>query len=275
MPPVMPRPWFSPSRNAAEASWTPCWLTACSRELAAPGRANNVTWPASACRRRPIIRGTSGPYRSASTRPTRGPCAVRARARFTATVVFPTPPFPLAIAMTGTCSGLSGIPCIFPAPALGDPGDPLRKAEDLFKKWFRGFLLALGALYRHIHCAVVYPAPSCPDGRRRVRAVLDRSRIRCRDGDLVGRWYPVFSRQIGLSSGLRVRRVGWVGPAAVRAGPYRGGAGRDHAGPAGPDQEAGRRGGGAARRRRKGHGQRAWRRRAGRLPAGVPALDPA
>src|SRR5579859_2036984 len=106
MPPEMPRPWFSPSSRAAEASWTPCRLIVCNRESGAPGRANSVTCRASACRRRPIIRGTSGPYRSASTRPARCPWAVRARARFTATVVFPTPPFPLATAMTGTCSGL-------------------------------------------------------------------------------------------------------------------------------------------------------------------------
>ncbi len=39
----------------------------------------------------------------------RCPCAVRARARFIATVVFPTPPFPLATATIGTCSELSGI----------------------------------------------------------------------------------------------------------------------------------------------------------------------
>jgi hypothetical protein len=55
------------------------------------------------------MRGTSGPYRSASISPVRLPRAVSARARFTATVVFPTPPFPLATAMTGTYSELSGM----------------------------------------------------------------------------------------------------------------------------------------------------------------------
>src|SRR6202795_3890050 len=42
--------------------------------------------------------GTLGPYTSASSRPTVAPMRLSERARFTATVVFPTPPFPLATA---------------------------------------------------------------------------------------------------------------------------------------------------------------------------------
>src|SRR5580693_4896917 len=42
--------------------------------------------------------GTLGPYTSASSNPTSAPNCFSASARFTATVVFPTPPFPLATA---------------------------------------------------------------------------------------------------------------------------------------------------------------------------------
>ena len=55
----------------------------------------------------------------------------------TATVVLPTPPFPLATAMTGTCSMLSGMS----PPWAGE-------AKDLLKKSVQDFLLAQGALYR-------------------------------------------------------------------------------------------------------------------------------
>src|SRR5689334_7803072 len=53
----------------------------------------------------PIMRGTLGPYTSASMRPTRAPDAASATARFVATVDFPTPPFPLDTAMTRPSSG--------------------------------------------------------------------------------------------------------------------------------------------------------------------------
>src|SRR5438094_8298887 len=42
------------------------------------------------------MRGTFGPYMSASNRPTRAPSNASARARLTVTVVLPTPPLPLA-----------------------------------------------------------------------------------------------------------------------------------------------------------------------------------
>src|SRR5580693_7874506 len=42
----------------------------------------------------PIISGTLGPYTSASISPTRWPSLLSAMARFTATVVLPTPPLP-------------------------------------------------------------------------------------------------------------------------------------------------------------------------------------
>src|SRR5712692_10547088 len=53
----------------------------------------------------PIIRGTFGPYTSASFKPTRAPDFARATARFVASVDFPTPPLPLEIAMTCPSSG--------------------------------------------------------------------------------------------------------------------------------------------------------------------------
>src|SRR4051812_46243818 len=51
-------------------------------------------WP-----RTPNIIGTLGPYISASISPTLAPPAAKASARFAATVLFPTPPFPLTTAM--------------------------------------------------------------------------------------------------------------------------------------------------------------------------------
>ena len=51
----------------------------------APGRLSSI----------PSIFGISGPCMSASIRPTSRPFIPRANARFAATVVFPTPPFPL------------------------------------------------------------------------------------------------------------------------------------------------------------------------------------
>ena len=46
----------------------------------------------------PSIKGIDGPYISASINPTLAPCFAKAAARFTATVDFPTPPLPDAIA---------------------------------------------------------------------------------------------------------------------------------------------------------------------------------
>src|SRR5882672_4697107 len=57
----------------------------------------------------PSIIGTFGPYTSASSKPTLLPNFASASARFTATVVFPTPPFPLA---TATRFFTPGIPCL-------------------------------------------------------------------------------------------------------------------------------------------------------------------
>src|SRR5688572_8555168 len=48
----------------------------------------------------PTMRGMFGPYRSASSRPTRAPVRLKATARFRATVDLPTPPLPLATART-------------------------------------------------------------------------------------------------------------------------------------------------------------------------------
>ena len=48
---------------------------------------------------------------SASSRPTRRPCAASATARFTAVVDFPTPPLPEATATIFDTSGSSIAPC--------------------------------------------------------------------------------------------------------------------------------------------------------------------
>jgi len=56
----------------------------------------------------PIIHGTLGPVISASKSPTRLPKRAKAQARFTETVVLPTPPLPLAIA---TAAETAANPC--------------------------------------------------------------------------------------------------------------------------------------------------------------------
>src|SRR5215469_8360297 len=55
----------------------------------------------------PSMMGTFGPYTSASSKPTLWPSFASARARFTATVVFPTPPFPLATATRFLIPGIA------------------------------------------------------------------------------------------------------------------------------------------------------------------------
>ena len=57
--------------------------------------------------RTPSILGIENPYTSASMMPTRWPICRSATARFTVTVDFPTPPFPLAMVRTRT--GDSGV----------------------------------------------------------------------------------------------------------------------------------------------------------------------
>ena len=63
------------------------------------------------------MRGMFGPYMSASTSPTLAPVSRSARARLTATVDFPTPPFPEDTAMVCFTSGMRGS-----AGGLGGPG---------------------------------------------------------------------------------------------------------------------------------------------------------
>ncbi len=71
-----------------EISFSPCASTGrICRSLSACG-----------CSSVPSMSGTLGPYTSASSKPTAAPMRLSARARFTATVVFPTPPLPLATA---------------------------------------------------------------------------------------------------------------------------------------------------------------------------------
>ena len=61
-----------------------------------------VTWPSWV----PIISGTLGPVMSASSRPTVAPSRARLTARFTATVVLPTPPLPEATAIVFRTPGM-------------------------------------------------------------------------------------------------------------------------------------------------------------------------
>src|SRR5882762_8188586 len=57
------------------------------------------------CALRPNIRGTLGPYTSASSRPTLCPSLDKTIARLTASVVFPTPPLPEPTAMIAPTPG--------------------------------------------------------------------------------------------------------------------------------------------------------------------------
>src|SRR5450432_3907364 len=66
-----------------------------------------------------IISGTLGPYTSASSRPVRWPILASATARFTATVVLPTPPLPEPTATMFLTPGSGngpgcGAPCVCP-----------------------------------------------------------------------------------------------------------------------------------------------------------------
>ena len=79
----------SVTKNPIEMTFTP-WA---SRGRIMPS--NPTGWPDT-----PIIRGTLNPQTSASSTPTRCPSAASAHARFTVTLDLPTPPLPLATAMT-------------------------------------------------------------------------------------------------------------------------------------------------------------------------------
>ena len=66
---------------------------------ASKGRNSCCSFTLSSSSLTPIIIGTLGPYKSASRSPTRAPCSWRLTAKFTAVVLLPTPPLPLATAM--------------------------------------------------------------------------------------------------------------------------------------------------------------------------------
>ena len=84
--------------------------------------------------RAPIMRGMLGPYTSTSTIPTEAPSAWSPSARLTATVDFPTPPFPEDTAMVCFTSGISssgaafrgsvGVPVAGALGRRGARGDP-------------------------------------------------------------------------------------------------------------------------------------------------------
>ena len=91
----------SPSQSSGWLPWrkkSMLWT----RRPRGPGTGRRVSsaasrkgWP-----RRPSILATEGPCRSASSRPIARPRCASASARFTATALLPTPPFPLITAIT-------------------------------------------------------------------------------------------------------------------------------------------------------------------------------
>src|SRR3954453_17486176 len=95
--------WPSGTKNWMEIAFTP-WR---SRGTILPDSLARG-WPSS-----PSIIGMLGPVMSASSRPTDAPARARATARFTDTVLLPTPPLPDATAMTffrpaRSCSAVRG-----------------------------------------------------------------------------------------------------------------------------------------------------------------------
>src|SRR5947207_2044580 len=67
--------------------------------------------PILGCPLRPSMRGTLGPYTSASSNPTLCPSFAKTIARLTASVVFPTPPLPEPTAMMVSTPGRGCGPC--------------------------------------------------------------------------------------------------------------------------------------------------------------------
>src|SRR5260370_18905763 len=96
----------------------------------------------------PSMIGTFGPYTSASSNPTLWPSFAKASARFTATVVLPTPPFPLATATrfftpgmcwrSGCCIGAGPGGICFPFGGTGIPACPrFNQSQSIFARGFR------------------------------------------------------------------------------------------------------------------------------------------
>src|SRR3954452_12104267 len=96
--------WCSASRNPTDITFNPRRSTGSS--VIRPKRESRPSSQERSSRVRlmPSINGMSGPYTSASSRPTLRPLSARARARLRLMVDFPTPPFPLATATTFTSS---------------------------------------------------------------------------------------------------------------------------------------------------------------------------
>src|SRR5882724_7128131 len=91
----------------------------------------------------PSITGTLGPYTSASSRPTDAPIRWSAMAKFTATVVLPTPPLPLATAIKFLTPEIAVLSFILSEP-LDDWGLPKDwdKHRDQIHPRSDGFLYA-------------------------------------------------------------------------------------------------------------------------------------
>ena len=76
----------SSRKKSIDATFTPSGPTG----GIAPSEVIVSDWPCN-----PSIRGTQGPLRSTSSKPTLAPCRANANARLTVVMLFPTPPFPL------------------------------------------------------------------------------------------------------------------------------------------------------------------------------------
>src|SRR5580700_1648161 len=96
--------------------------------------------------------GTLGPYTSASSRPTLWPSLDRASARFTAKVVFPTPPLPEPTAIIVSTPGRGCGPC-GGCPGRGDIGVFKESPSRWAVRWGQAYLLIIQALLRRDYFA--------------------------------------------------------------------------------------------------------------------------
>ena len=107
MPPLHSVGWSGSTKKPMLSIFTPYRSTGTMRSL--PSMCSLYGLACSICR----ILGTLGPEMSQSSSPTLNPSLTRATARLVATVLLPTPPFPLLTAMMfftpGRRSGRSGL----------------------------------------------------------------------------------------------------------------------------------------------------------------------
>ena len=145
---------------------------------------------------RPIMRGTVGPYTSASMRATARPREASAVARFTVTVLLPTPPFPLATAIVRVREPGPKSDWTSWSRCLRRPASVSRSSQDIASSFIstaRPSAIALRACsasariwLRRGHPAVVSTivAPRCVSSATTSRTMPRSTMSRCSSGSL-------------------------------------------------------------------------------------------